>query len=323
MNFDFSKISFQTKLAYSERDEKYFLINPDRINSIFVKEKEKLESSKNNHSSRVKLSGSVYYSPSLHNRFEISGSTSLFRYDTPGIDNNDDRDELNLIAYVSHRYDNLKNLLLITSIDLNLYHTVYIFAAKSSNNNWNRVLRLTSRSFFSPYKSFRTINTVSVLANYTVYDFEDLLSSVKSFSFRQFNVKDSTILNLTNSAGLKLYSEIKLYERGELNWREFSSRPVNYFEDRIVNPELFYYLTDYLVVSGGYRYFEQKRFNYENAERVFDASFKTYGPIVRLRLDYKRASLLELITSYDKYDYGNGIPGTSNVNLFINILWNF
>lgn len=322
LNFDYNKIGFIAKMAYLERDIKYFLINPDRIGSNFVREKEKLETSKNNHSSRVKLSWSFYYTPSLHNRFEISGSSSLLRYDTPSTDNDDDRDELNVIGSISHRYDNLKNFLLITSADVNLYHTVYIFSNRSSNNNWNRVIRISSKSFFTPDNNFKTINSVGIVANYTVYDFEDVLSSVKSFSFRQFNAKDSTIFNLTKSFGLKLYSELKLYERGELNWREFSSRPINYFEDRIINPEVFYNLSDFAVISAGYTHFEQGRFNYVNGEKEFDASVKTYGPIVRLSVNYK-SSLLELISSYDKYDYGNGIAGTSNINLYVNIQWNF
>jgi len=323
LNLDLNKLSFQGKISYLERDVKYYLLNPRRLSPNFVKEKEKLESSKNNHSSKVTLTGNIFFSPSLRNRFEIAGSTSLFKYDTPSSENTDDRDELNIIAYVSHRYNNLVNLLLITSVDLNLYHTVYIFAQKSANNNWNRILRFTSKSFFTPFKNFRTINTISVLANYTVYDFEDILSSVKSFSFRQFNAKDSTILNFSPEVGIRIYGELKLYERGELNWKEFSSRPLSYYEDRIINPELFYYLTKSLVIYGGYKYFEQRRFNYTNGVRVFDASIRTYGPVGRLRLEYKKNSFLELVANYDRYEYGGASPSANNLNLFVNALWNF
>jgi hypothetical protein len=323
LSLDLNKISLQIRMGYSERDVKYYLLNPQRINQNFVRDKERLESSKNNHSSKVSLNGSIFYSPTLHNRFEISGSTSLFRYDTPSEDNSDDRDELNIIGYVSHRYDNLKNLLLVTSVDLNLYHTVYIFAARSANNNWNRILRFTSKSFFTPHKNFRTVNTVSVLANYTVYDFEDILSSVKSFSFRQFNAKDSTTYKFSQKAGVRVYGELRLYERGELNWREFSSRPVNYYEDRIVNPELFYHLTKSLIIYGGYKYFEQRRFNYTKGVRVFDVSIKTYGPVGKLRLEYKANSFLELNASYEKYDYGGSSPSADNLNFYVNVLWNF
>lgn len=97
---------------------------------------------------------------------------------------------------------------------MNLYHTVYLYSQKSSNNNWNRVIRFTSKSFFEPGEGFGTFGTFSVLANYTVYDFEDIISSVKSYSFRQMNLKDSMIVKFTRHFGADIYGELKFYERG-------------------------------------------------------------------------------------------------------------
>lgn len=321
--FDFDKLNLQLKAAYTERDEKHFLINSNRIASNFVKEKELLEASKNNHSSRFKLDGNIYYSPTYRNRFELSASSSILKYDTPSEGNSDDRDELNMIVYLGHRYDNLENFQLTTSIDLNLYHTVYVFSEKSANNNWNRVLRFTTRNIFTPSEAVRTVNTFGVLANYTVYDFEDIISTVRSYSFRQMNFKDSTILRFTRWLGMDIYSEIKLYERGELNWNAFSERPLNYFEDKIINSQLNYFFNKFITFSGGYRFFEQRRFKYSEGNKIFDTYIRTYGPMARLRIDWKNSSRIEIVTSYDYYDYNNKQPTTSNGNLYINVYWNF
>jgi hypothetical protein len=323
LQFEYDKVNFQLKTSYYERDEKHFLINPDRIASVFVKEKENLEASKNNHSSRFKLDGNFYYNPTLANRFELSASSSLLRYDTPSETNFDDRDELNLVVYLAHRYDNLKNFQIITSVDMNLYHTVYIFSEKSANNNWNRVLRFTSRNVFTPFKALRTSNTFSVLANYTVYDYEDLVSTVKSYSFRQFNYKDSTILRFTRFWGMDIYGELKLYERGELNWNAFSERPLNYFEDKIINSQLNYFFNKFIIVSAGYRFFEQRRYNYVEGERIFNTYIRTYGPLVKLNVDFKNNSRIEFVGSYDYYDYYGKQPSSSTGNLYINVYWNF
>ena len=323
LRFDYDKLNFQLRASYFERDEKHFLINSGRITSIFVNEKQNLESSKNNHSTRFKLDGNVYYSPTYFNRFEFSAGSSLLRYDTPSRNNSDDRDELNVIVYLAHKYNNLKNFLLITSVDLNLYHTVYIFAEKSANNNWNRVLRFTSSSIFTPYKGLRTVNSFGILANYTVYDFEDLVSTVKSYSFRQFNVKDSTILRFNKWLGMDVYGELKLYERGELNWNAFSERPLNYYEDKIINSELNYFFNKFIVVSAGYRFFEQRRFNYKEGNRVFDTYIRTYGPVAKLNVNVKDNSRIEIVGSYDYYDYYKSQPSSSNANLYVNVFWNF
>lgn len=323
LRFNLNKIDLQLKASYLERDEKHFLINPGRISSAFVKEKEALESNKNNHSSKFSLGSNLYYNLSESNRLEFVGNASILRYDTPSNENTDDRDELNFLVYLGHRYDNGNNFQLLNSVDLNLYHTVYIFGEKSSNNNWNRVIRFTSRNTFTPIEAIRTVNTFSVLANYTVFDFQDIVSSVKSYSFRQFNIKDSTIVSFTDYLGTDVYAELKLYERGELNWNAFSIRPVNYFEDKIINAELNYFFNKFIILSAGYRYFEQRRFNFVEGERVFNSSIKTYGPMARFRVALNDNSLIEIISSYDFYRYGEIQPSSSNGNLYVNVRWNF
>jgi len=323
MNFNYEKIDYQIKAYYRERDEKHFLINPDRINGNFVDIIQNNESEKNNHSSVFMLNSNLYYNINVMNRLELIGSAAILKYDTPSEDNYDDRDEQGFLIYLGHRFNNLTNLLLTTSIDLNLYHTVYIFAQRSSNNNWNRVLRFTSRSYFTPSDWFRNVGVFNVLANYTVYDFEDVISTVKSYSFRQVNLKDSLIVNFTKHIGTDIYGEIKLYERGELKWNSFSQRPINYFEDRIINPELNYFLNKSVTLSAGYRYFEQKRYNYINGERVFDTYIRTTGPFASLKIKWKQNSRIEILGSYDYYRYGDETPPTESSNLYINAIWNF
>lgn len=323
VNFQFEKFDGQFKAYYRERDEKHFLLNPERISQNFVEIIQDNEADKNNHSNLFQMSSSLFYNLNVMNRLELSGSASVFKFDTPSEVNYDDRDEVGFIIYLGHRFNNLKNLILTTSVDLNLYHTVYIFAQKSSNNNWNRVLRFTSRSYFTPADWFRNVGTFSVLANYTVYDFEDLVSTVKSYSFRQLNLKDSLIVNFSRHFGTDIFAEVKLYERGELNWNEFSQRPINYYEDKIINTELNYFFNDFIIISGGYKYFEQRRFNYLNGERIFDTFIRTTGPFARLRVFWKENSAIEVLGSYDYYRYGDDSPPGENPNLYMNINWNF
>lgn len=323
LNFQYRKLDYQVKAYYRERDEKHFLMNPGRINGNFVNIIENNEATKNNHSSIFKLNGNVYYNINLMNRVEFSGSASILKYDTQSDLNYDDRDELGYLIYVAHRFNNLRNLILVTSFDLNLYHTVYILSQKSSNNNWNRVIRFTSKSYFEPSDNFRNVGTFSVLANYTVYDFQDIISSVKSYSFRQMNLKDSLIVRFSRHFGTDIYGEVKLYERGELNWNDFTQRPVNYFEDKIINSELNYFFNNFITFSGGYRWFEQRRFNYVDGERVFDNYVRTTGPFVKIRAEWKRNSVIELLGTYDYYRYGDGSPGSDNGNIYLNASWNF
>jgi hypothetical protein len=323
LNLNIGKLGSQFILSYKERDEKHFLTNPNRINQSFVKQIEKNEATKNNHTSLFRLASSLFYNVNDRNRVELTGNASILKYDTQSDENFDDRDELGMTVYAAHRFNNLKNLVLTTSLDLSLYHIVYVFSEKSSNNNWNRILRFTSRSFFTPSDNFRNIGTFSVIANYTVYDFEDIISTIQSYSFRQLNLKDSMIVNFTRHFGIDCYGELKLYERGELNWNAFSQRPVSYFEDKIINSELNYFFNKLITVSAGYNFFEQRRFNYVNGERVFDTYVITKGPFARLRYYWNNNSKIELLGSYDYYSYGDNTPGTRNSTFYLNASWNF
>ncbi len=318
IRFDGNKFGLELKTTYNEKDQKFSFINNGRINPAFISYAENLELSKNNHTGLFMLSGTVYYDLTKKNRFEISSSASILKYDTQAETNYDDRDELNYLVYLAHRYNNFKNFVQTTSIDLNLYHTVYIFSQKSSNNNWNRILRLTSRNYFTPSKWLRNIGTFSVLANYTVYDFEDLLSTVKSYSFRQVNLKDSLIITMNKYFGLDNYGELKLYERGELKWTSFATKPTNYFEDKVLTFRLNYFLSNSITLSAGYRYYKQKRFNYVNGERIFDTDFRTYGPMVRALVYWKNSSRLEIIYSYDFIDFSNNLTPNRNSTISFN-----
>jgi hypothetical protein len=137
------------------------------------------------------------------------------------------------------------------------------------------------------------------------------------------NFKDSTIILFNDWLGLDIYGEVKLYERGELNWNAFSERPLNYFEDKIINSQLNYFFNKFITISGGYRFFEQKRFIYSEGNRIFDTYIRTYGPMARFRVNWKGNSRVEIITSYDYYDYNDKQPPASSGNIYINVFWNF
>ncbi|MCX7877637.1 MAG: hypothetical protein N2510_03230 [Ignavibacteria bacterium] len=322
LNANINKFNLQLKAFYRERDEKNFLINPQKINNSFINIIQDNESNKNNQLSFFQLNSLIYYNLNFMNRIELSGSASILKYDTPSSRNYEDRDELGYNFYVGHRFTNLRNLTVVTAADLSLYHTVYIFSQRSSNNNWNRVIRFTSKSYFTPSSHFRNVAQFSVLANYTVYDFEDIVSSVKSYVFRQLNLKDSVIILLPYNLGADLLAEIKFYERGELNWNSFSQRPVGYFEDKIFNPKLNYFFNKFITLSAGYKYYEQKKYKYTQGIKILDSYLRNYGPFAILKVNWKNNSKIEINASYDYYYLSDKITDR-NFNIQIISIWNF
>jgi hypothetical protein len=151
-------------------------------------------------------------------------SSWLLRYDTPSALNNDDRDELTQIANVGWARGVSPTLSFRCVVSAQQTHLVFLKAQRSALNNVNNVLR------FSP--SLRIRGSVvhmnpqaEVLANYTVYDYEERGTNVRSFSFRQISYRDSVSVFLTGTLGLESQVLIRYFERSTLNWQQFSESP--------------------------------------------------------------------------------------------------
>ncbi|MFZ4592273.1 MAG: hypothetical protein ACOYN6_14830, partial [Ignavibacteria bacterium] len=192
MDYRLNFLSTRLNVSYTERAEDHTPENIDNLAAPQKNELERIEKDKNNNSKTSTAYMEVIVYASNTNSLRIQGASSLLRYDTDSELNYDDRDELLLNGMVSHRYYNFKNFFVETSFEYNSSVLNYIFKEKSSNNNKNSVYKLNSYSVFKPVDGVATKNFFQVLANYTVYKYEDIISQVQSFSFRQLYLADST-----------------------------------------------------------------------------------------------------------------------------------
>ena len=178
---------------------------------------------------RLVLFGAVAFPLSRSHALRISGGASILRYDTPSELNVEDRDELLAIMSLTSYHTLGPHLDVSLTLEGNMSHVVYLLSENSANNNVNRVLRFTPRTTYRPVPALTTMNAFEVLANYTVYDFEERLSRIRSFAYRQFAWIDSTSVDITSRVGLDFFAYLKLYERGQLRWDEFTERTENSF----------------------------------------------------------------------------------------------
>jgi len=269
-------------LSYLERDEKHAIQPEVNIPQFSLEQMSKLEGRKDNHSRRTSMASEASLMVSKSDTLNLSGSGSILRYDTPSMDNDDDRDELWYIFSLSTGHRINGNLSLHFKADMSLTHVVYILSTRSADNNWNRIIRFAPRIEYSPLKGFTSANTFEVLANYTVYDFDYAGSPTRSFVFRQFAFIDSSDFALTSRLALEWFSHIRLYERGELRWDSFSEHPVNYFEDKTCVGSVRYSFSENLLFSIGIRYFSQLRFGYDGDRRFPESFLRSIGPTARI-----------------------------------------
>ncbi len=308
------------RILLSERDEKNKILPYTEMNQIFFEQREESEAQKNNTSVYGTISFSSDYLISEKDRISINLYQSKLKYDTPSILNDDDRDEI--LSIVKLEYYKIINpfFSIFTNIEGSQSHLVYLFASRSSNNNINRVLRLRTGSEFNSSK-ISSSNIFEVSANYTTYDFEDINSNIRSFSYRQFTALDSTQLNLTRRINFNFLGYVKLSEQGDFSWKSFSERPKRYLRELFFEPKLSLSLENYSF-SIGVRYFNLSTYNYKERDKVFDNSYSSYGPISIISARIFRNLTLNFWGYFEIISLTNSQTGEqANMSFIIN--WNF
>ena len=94
-------------------------------------------------------------------------------------------------------------------------------------------------------------------ANYTTYDFENVITGINSFSFREVSYLDSLQIRLNKNLYFETKDELRYSERGILYWDEFSEQPQRsnfemFLKGLIIKREENY------IFGAGVRYFKRK-----------------------------------------------------------------
>lgn len=322
LNYNLRNLSAMLSLILSERSETHSLINTEGYTPVQILELERTEKNKNNNSRRASLVLDALYHYSNTNSFGFAGSTSLLRYDTDFELNFDDRDERETVLSLNYRYNNLINFDILTRFDILLSQVSYIYSQRSANNFNNRIYKLTSISSFQPVKQISTKNFVQVLANYTVYDFEDIVTQVQSFSYRQLYIADSSSYNFYGNFYIDFIGGLKLYEQGQFNDRNFSVKPIAYYAEQLYAPDLSYMVNYFINVGVGYKYFKQQRYQYENGSKILVNTYRSFGPFGKIILYLNKNSIINFTGGVDNVIYEVPPQNNSALNLQLNILWN-
>lgn len=317
LNYQSSSTRATVGLQIGERDEKHLLERIDGVTDVIQDPRARQESKLDNTALRSTMYSNVSSLLSSSDVLSFSGSLSVLHYNTPDSLNTDDRDELLLNLSLNERHTFSSVFHAAVTAEAALAHIVYLKRDKSANNNWNRIFRLSPEMTYTPSASLRMFNAFEVLANYTVFDFESLIPSVKSYSYRQVAFLDSTSYDMTKKVGADLFAHVRIYERGELRWQEFSERPLQRIEEVTFSPQVRYTVSDRLLFAAGFRSFAQKRFRYVNNNRQYESTLLSAGPTTNIRIALSSSSLIE-IRGWKEFQRFNG----GSIKEFSNVMMN-
>jgi hypothetical protein len=319
---DDGRTSGSLRLFHSERDETHNAIPIENAPPALFNERNRQEQSKDNLAKRTALSGTIEVPFSFSDRLAIAALASILRYDTPSDLNLEDRDEL-LVAVslgTSHRIS--RALQLGVGLDGSMSHLVYLLKERSANNAVNRVLRLSPRVFWRPTEGLFSLNVFEVLANYTVYDYEGELSRLKSYSYRQFGWLDSSTAVLTNRIALDFFVYLKLYERGQLKWDEFTERTESSLVDKTFALQVRFTPDFRSTFAVGLRYFSETRYLYGPVGKTLSSFLSSFGPTCAITYGIGSLSTVGLRGWYERRKQPDGSSrqfGSMTMNVSISL----
>jgi hypothetical protein len=304
-----------------ERDEKHTIETIDGVDNTYQLQRSRQEQRLDNTALTTRLRTSLSARVSSRDLISFTGSSQMFRYDTPDTLNTDDRDELLVTASLREEHTASEYFLFAITAEATLGHTVYLLSDRSANNNWNRIFRLAPECVATPFHGVRNKALFDVLANYTVFDFELLIPTVKSYSYRQVAFVDSFSYDITSRIGLDAFGIVRVYERGELQWKAFSERPLQEVQEVTFSPQIRFSNNETIVCAAGIRSFAQKRFRYDNGVRIFESTYYSIGPTVAFTLTLSPKSRVDLRgwREYQKQT-GTAARGMSNVTMTVRYL---
>lgn len=312
-------VNFGINLNYYERDEKHITKRFEGVVESFYEQRSELESQKNNNSNRATISllGNIYLS--RKDELSLSLFHSKLKYDTPSALNDDDRDELLTIGRLRYSRFISPFFQMFANLEGTVSHLVYLFSSRSANNNINRVLRFSAGGYYNG-KEFSSLNNFEVSANYTVYDFQDVASNLRSISFRQFLATDSTNYRITKNFSFIITAYLKLTSQGELDWDNFAERPLRYLQEIFADPK-FGIVSNNSFFALGLRYFSLSTFRYDKTERVPDSDFLSIGPLFEILIG-SQMLFVKMNTWYEFISDNNNVD-RERLNFILTMNWNF
>lgn len=278
------------------------------------------ENQRDNISFQTRINSSSFYNLSATDTITFNFATSLLRYDTPSEQNNDDRDELNQNLSISYGKKYNHNFNFNLKFEYLYNHLVFLKASRSALNNENKILKLTpSVRFKNEYLSFKP--EFDLTANYTIYDFEEITSGIRSFSFRQIAYRDSINIKLNHKYQLDFSVFYRYFERGVFFNKSFAELPQNSNLEQLFklmfvvgNREITQFKTILTLNKSQVPTFDEMNNNYSNLDNSESQDNLAQGNSIN-NIDSTKNIL--------KIDYNSHIDKTKDYNAKSNLVYGF
>jgi len=263
------------------------------------------------------LRTNINYTPSTKDNINLKLTLSKYQFDTPdSLYNNDDRDELRIVGELEYIRQFSSVLKLELEAVINFFHQIYIYKERSANNNWNRIFRLGS---LIEYKGRNFNNTLKneILANYTVYDFEQQFSQSQSYIFRKYILKDSLAINLLPRLKAGFNGRYEIEDKGSFFKSEFAQQILQSTESIFLDLFIRFKNIYLLDIDSGVAFYSRNDWLHIPLKRLI-RDVNTTTPYLRIRYGINENFQFVSSASYvfsDELNIGNSTYTTGSLSL--------
>lgn len=237
----------------------------------------------------------------------LSFSYTKYEYTSPDTTQSVDEDDVRFILDMQYQHKFSQHFTVRLSSNLYFYHQIYIHPSRSANNNWNRIYQLVSSFRYRFNEALGNNYTFKILANYTVFDFEEYLPEVRSYIFRKLIFSDTLNWRFTPGMRVQAIYQLEQEDNGTFFQDIFAQQISRELQSHLVDLGLVYFRIQGVEVTTGVNWYIRKEWSYL-PERELTRNYFAFSP--RFTITYQRGRHLALYATYSPRQYRDIQGGT-------------
>ncbi|MEJ2637134.1 MAG: hypothetical protein P8184_17845 [Calditrichia bacterium] len=247
----------------------------------------------------------------------LTFSYTKYEYSSPDTTQTIDEDDLRFITDLRYIHIFSPYFALKLNFNMYLYHQIYIHASRSANNNWNRILQLAPSFRFTIPGVLEHTNQIKILANYTIYDFEEILPQARSYIYRKLIYSDSLSLRLSDGLRLVTIYQLEKEDNGTFFKDIFAQQVSRELRSHFIDLSLVYLRIRNLKFVTGLNWYLRKEWGFAPVRRVA-RDYRAFSPRISVLYNIGSRILLHLTfapKTYKDMDSPRVNYATGQVNL--------
>ena len=238
--------------------------------------------------------------PSNETRFSFS--YTKYEYSSPDTTQTIDEDNIRFIVDALYRHRFSEYFSFYLNAYVYLYHQIYIHPARSANNNWNRIYQLSPSFVYRLGETLENKYQIRILANYTVFDFEEILPEVRSYLLRTLVFTDTFKVRLSRGMKLQLIYQMEREDNGTFFKDVFAQQISRELLSHLIDIGLKYYRFAGFELAAALNWYFRKEWAY-SPEKKLIRDYHAFGP--RLTILYQLGSKLHLFGTFFPRTYND------------------